>query len=382
MWKNPSIECRQTGTEQDDAIAWLETRHSFLSGKLHLRQCAKQRLQNVNAPTSERIIEAEVPPELAGERADRVAARLFDRYSRMTLTGWIKNGALTADGEAIKPNQKLLQGQRLRLLPESTSASVEDWTTAQAVEFEVVHEDEDLLIVDKPAGLVVHPGAGNRDGTLINGLLRHRPALADLPRVGIVHRLDRDTSGLLVVAASRPSQRWLAAALAKHQVARHYLGVAEGVLTGGQIIDKPLGRDPNQRTRQRVRADGRPARTRISVKARFRAHTYFGAQLETGRTHQIRAHMASIGHPLVGDGRYGARGRLPRAPHPHVVLTLRGFRRQALHAAELAFNHPASGRPCHFNSPLPRDMAELVSALRQDQKAHADAGQSSWRPES
>ena len=310
------------------------------------------------------VLEAEVPGELAGERADRVAARLFAEHSRALLSRWIKSGALLVDGEAVKPNLKLSAGQRLTLTPEATPD--EDWATPQPVAFKVVYEDDQLLVIDKPAGLVTHPGAGNADGTLVNGLLHHRAEQIELPRAGLVHRLDQDTSGLLVVAATGKAQRQLADAVAQHRIARRYVGVAEGVMTGGRTIDRPIGRDPQRRTRQRVRDDGRPARTRIGVRQRFRAHTHISAELETGRTHQIRVHLASIGHPLVGDRRYGARGRLPRAPHPEVVLTVRGFGRQALHASELAFDHPTTGERCEFRSPVPKDMAELLAVLSLD----------------
>ena len=317
------------------------------------------------------MIEAVVPLGLAGERADQAAARLFADHSRTMLVRLIKSGALTVDGQTVKPNRILAGGERLKLRPEPKPT--EAWAKPQAVAFDIIHEDEDILIVNKPPGVVVHPGAGNPDGTLVNGLLRHRPALSGLPRGGVVHRLDQGTSGLLVVAASKSAHRQLVEAISQHRVVRRYLGVAEGVLTGGQVIDKPVGRDPHQRTKQRVRGDGRPARTRVAVRERFRAHTLFAAELETGRTHQIRVHMASIGHPLVGDRRYGARGRLPRAPHPQVTLTVRGLQRQALHAAELALDHPNTGKRCHFQAPPPQDLAELVAVLRQDRESHGDA---------
>lgn len=317
------------------------------------------------------MIEAVVPLGLAGERADQAAAHLFADHSRTMLVRLIKSGALTVDGQTVKPNRILAGGERLKLRPEPKPT--EAWAKPQAVAFDIIHEDEDILIVNKPPGVVVHPGTGNPDGTLVNGLLRHRPALSGLPRGGVVHRLDQGTSGLLVVAASMPAHGRLVKAISQHRVVRRYLGVAEGVLTGGQVIDKPVGRDPHQRTKQRVRGDGRPARTRVAVRERFRAHTLFAAELETGRTHQIRVHMASIGHPLVGDRRYGARGRLPRAPHPQVTLTVRGFQRQALHAAELALDHPSTGGRCHFQAPPPQDLAELVAVLRQDRESHGDA---------
>ena len=317
------------------------------------------------------MIEAVVPLGLAGERADQAAARLFADHSRTMLARLIKSGALTVDGQTVKPNRILAGGERLKLRPEPKPT--EAWAKPQAVAFDIIHEDEDILIVNKPPSVVVHPGAGNPDGTLVNGLLRHRPALGGLPRGGVVHRLDQGTSGLLVVAASMSAHGRLVKAISQHRVLRRYFGVAEGVLTGGQVIDKPVGRDPHQRTKQRVRGDGRPARTGVAVRERFRAHTLFAAELETGRTHQIRVHMASIGHPLVGDRRYGARGRLPRAPHPQVTLTVRGFQRQALHAAELAFDHPSTGKRCHFQAPPPQDLAELIAVLRQDRESHGDA---------
>ena len=318
--------------------------------------------------------DVEVPPHLAGERADRAAALLFSGYSRAVLTRWIRQGALTVDGRTTEPDRKMQGGERLALAPDAdlsgTDSPAGDWAVPQEVDFSIVHEDEHCLVIDKPAGIAVHPGAGNPDGTLVNGLLHHRPDLGKLPRAGIVHRIDMHTSGLLVVAATLLAQRVLAEAIAAHVVDRRYFGVAEGEMIAGCTIDKPIGRDRRNRTRQQVREGGRPAVTRVRVKERYRAHTALEATLETGRTHQIRVHMASIGHPLVGDVRYGARGRLPRAPHPEVMLTLRGFTRQALHAAALEFDHPASGERCRFEAPLPRDLAELVAVLRQDRESH------------
>lgn len=318
--------------------------------------------------------DVEIPPELAGERADRAAALLFSGYSRAVLTRWIRQGALTVDGLATEPDRKMKGGERLALAADAelggTDSPAGDWAVPQPVDFSIVHEDEHCLVVDKPAGIAVHPGAGNPNGTLVNGLLHHRPDLGRLPRAGIVHRIDMHTSGLLVVAATPAAQRVLAGAIAAHTVGRRYFGVAEGEMIAGRTIDKPIGRDRRNRTRQQVREDGRRAVTRVRVRARYRAHTAIEAALETGRTHQIRVHMASIGHPLVGDRRYGARGRLPRAPHPEVILTLRGFTRQALHAAALEFDHPASGARRSFEAPPPRDLAELVAVLQQDRESH------------
>lgn len=311
---------------------------------------------------------ATVPPELGGQRVDRVAAELFDEFSRVLLSRWIQDGALTVDGAVVKPKTRVVGGERIDLDAELLPR--EDWRSAQPVPFRVVFEDDDLLVVDKPAGVVVHPGAGNPAGTLVNGLLAHRPALQQLPRAGIVHRLDKDTSGLLLVAANLASQRSLTRMLAARDIKRLYRAVVEGRMVGGLDIDRPLGRDPLRRTRQRVREDGRPALTRVRVLARFRVHTDIEARLETGRTHQIRVHLASVGHPLVGDGRYGARGRLPPGADAETVAVLRGFRRQALHAASLSLEHPRTGEPLSFTAPLPADMAQLLKVLAADAEAH------------
>lgn len=312
--------------------------------------------------------EAIVPSRLAGRRVDQVAAELFDDYSRANLSAWIQSGELTVDGVAVKPKLRLFGGERLSLL--ATLTERENWTSAQPIPLEIVYEDADLLVVHKPAGLVVHPGAGNPDQTLVNGLLAYRPALRLVPRAGVVHRLDKETSGLLLVAGTLPAHQALVRSIAAREVERRYLALCEGRLVAGRTVDAPIGRDPRQRTRQAVMEDGRDARTHIRVLERFRTHTLIEAELETGRTHQIRVHLAHIGHPLAGDRRYGARGRLPNAPAPVLVERLQAFRRQALHAASLVLNHPISGEPLAFEAPLPADLEKLIDALRVD----ADAG--------
>ena len=309
-----------------------------------------------------------MPPEFAGERADKVAAILFDEFSRALLTRWMSEGALTVDGLVVKPKTKLIGGERLAL--DAQAGPVEDWASAQPIEFSVLYEDVDLLVIDKPAGLVVHPGAGNPDGTLVNGLLAHRPALAGLPRAGIVHRLDKETSGLLVVAASLQAHTQLVRDLQARAIERRYLAVSEGRMVAGRDIDAPIGRDPRSRVRQAVREDGKPALTRVRVQERYRVHTLIEAQLATGRTHQIRVHLASIGYPLVGDRRYGARGRLPPGADADLIECLRTFPRQALHAWVLGLNHPASGEPLEFTAPIPGDLTQLIEVLRADQAAH------------
>jgi 23S rRNA pseudouridine1911/1915/1917 synthase len=307
-----------------------------------------------------------VPAEFGGERADRAAARLFAEFSRAVLARWIDDGAMTVDGRAVRPKTRLVGGETLVLDAELPPG--ENWTAAEPVPFHVLYEDEHLLVIDKPAGVVVHPGAGNPRGTLVNGLLAYRPGLAALPRAGLVHRLDKDTSGAMLVACSLEARTGLVRALAAREISRQYLAVTEGVLAGGMDIDRPIGRDPSRRTRQAVRDDGRPARTRVRVVEKYRAHTLVRAVLETGRTHQIRVHLASVGHPLVGDRRYGARGRLPPRPSPALLAVLRGFTRQALHAARVGLVHPVTGQALDIEAPLPDDLSELVRALAADAK--------------
>ena len=309
-------------------------------------------------------IDCIVPSDLAGERFDRAAARLFTAISRSELAGWIRAGQLTLNGRAVKASTLVAGGERMRGCIERPARF--DWDTAEQLPFEVVHEDPDVIVVDKPAGLVVHPGAGQPRGTLVNGLLHRFPNLAILPRAGLVHRLDKDTSGLMVVAGNAESLLRLGQAMRERHVERRYLAVAEGVLEGDRTIDAPIGRHPRQRTRQAVREDGRPAVTHVRVRERFAKHSLVEARLETGRTHQIRVHLAHIGHPLVGDGRYGADGRVPIGLTADHAQRIRGFPRQALHAHRLAFAHPRDGRETRFDSALPEDVSQLLAALREE----------------
>jgi 23S rRNA pseudouridine1911/1915/1917 synthase len=305
-----------------------------------------------------------IEANLAGQRIDKAAALLLPEFSRTQLVEWVRDGSLTLDGRVVPAKQRVFGGEALVL--QAATPLRARWDVPQVVGFQRIFEDADLLIVDKPAGVVVHPGAGNPDHTLVNGLLQILPALAALPRAGIVHRLDKDTSGLLVVAKTALALRHLTAALARRDVTRRYRVVVEGILTGGRTIDAPIGRDPSNRLRQRVASIGRPALTRIHLIERFRAHSLVTAELATGRTHQIRVHLSSIGHPLVGDRRYGARGRLPARPSVELLEAIRGFRRQALHAAELAFAHPITGAQMSFVSPLPDDLTHLIASLSRD----------------
>jgi 23S rRNA pseudouridine1911/1915/1917 synthase len=304
-----------------------------------------------------------VPEEYAGRRLDQAAASLFPEFSRSRLKTWIDGGQLTLAGRCALPRTRIHGGEELLLATELQAAVAIE---PEQIPIDLVYSDEALLVVDKPIGLVVHPGAGNRSGTLQNALLHLDPALSMLPRAGLVHRLDKDTSGLLLVARTAASQKILTAALERHGIRRRYEAVCQGVLTGGGSIDAPIGRHPRERTRMAVTERGRPARTRYRVIERFRAHTHCEVELETGRTHQIRVHMAHIRAPLVGDPVYGGRPRLPRQPSDRVRLLLQGFGRQALHATRLTFTHPSTGSEMSFESELAADFRELLAALRED----------------
>jgi 23S rRNA pseudouridine1911/1915/1917 synthase len=305
-----------------------------------------------------------LPAGAAGLRLDQALARELPQYSRARLQGWIEAGAIQVDGRRLRPKDKVLGGERVevaaRLEPDQRVAP-----EAQALA--VVHQDRALFVINKPAGLVVHPGAGNPRYTLQNGLLALDPKLALVPRAGLVHRLDKDTSGLLVVARTPEAHTRLVAALAEREVERTYLAICNGAMTGGGTVDAPIGRHRSQRTRMAVRSDGREAVTHYRIEKRFRAHTFARVHLETGRTHQIRVHLAHIGYPIIGDPVYGGRRRLPAGCGPALVTALSAFPRQALHAARLALAHPMTGRALEWEAPLPDDMARLLAALDHDQ---------------
>ncbi len=255
----------------------------------------------------------------------------------------------------------------------SVVEEVQTRALAEAIPLEVLYEDDQVFVLNKPAGLVVHPGAGNPTGTLMNGLLHLDPALDKLPRAGIVHRLDKDTSGVMVVARTLPAQTALVAQLSARDVHRQYLAVVVGALVSGGTVNGAIERHPRDRLRMAVREDGKPAVTHYRLRERFRAHTALECRLETGRTHQIRVHMAHLKHPILGDPLYGGSLRLPKASSDVLIATLRGFKRQALHAQVLEFAHPTTGAPVRCEAPLPEDMQQLLQALRDDAAAHADA---------
>jgi 23S rRNA pseudouridine1911/1915/1917 synthase len=316
---------------------------------------------------SQRILrEVKVPPEHAGHRLDQSLADLLAEYSRTRIKQWIEAGEVRVDGAILRAKDKVLGGETVAI---DAALPVVENITAEPIDLNVVHQDEHVLVVDKPAGLVVHPGAGNSAGTLQNALLHFDPQLAHLPRSGIVHRLDKDTSGLLVIARTLQAHTALVAAIEAREVKREYEAICLGVMTGGGTVDAPIDRHPVDRTRMSIRENGRPAVTHYRVLKRFRGHTHVRVQLETGRTHQIRVHMAHIRYPLVGDGVYGGRLLLPKGATEELRVALREFRRQALHAARLEFAHPISGESVVATSVPPADMKALLAVLTRDVNA-------------
>jgi 23S rRNA pseudouridine1911/1915/1917 synthase len=305
---------------------------------------------NYTAPTQvSPDVKLTIPVEMAGLRLDQALARLLPQESRSRLARLIGEGHVRVDGRTVSGSQKMKSGEAVEvaLVPRE----IEGAYRAEEIALAIVHEDDDVLVIDKPAGLVVHPGSGNWAGTMLNALLHHVPAAGNLPRAGIVHRLDKDTSGLLVVAKSEPAQIALVRQLQARTMKRTYVALARGMIAGPGKVDSPIGRHPVHRTRMAIVPDGKPAITHYRVRERFPGHTLLECRLETGRTHQIRVHLASIGHPLEGDAVYAGRG--PRI-----------FPRQALHAWKLAFRHPRNAEEVGFESPLPADLQALLAGLR------------------
>ena len=310
------------------------------------------------------VIDLEIPAELAGQRLDSALARLLPEHSRTRIKGWIEEGGVLLGRRPCKPRDTVEAGSRVsvRMRAPTPQAAVQP----EAIELNLVHQDKDVFVVDKPAGLVVHPGAGNPRHTLQNALLGLDPTLARLPRAGLIHRLDKDTSGLLVIARNETAQTSLSRQLMARTMAREYLALCVGVMVSGGTIDAPIGRNRSDRLRMAVRESGRPAVTHYRVLERFRAHTYLSVKLETGRTHQIRLHLSHLKYPIVGDPVYGGRFGRPRGASPELIDTLRIFKRQALHAATLAFDQPCNGKRLTLQSPVPADFAHLLSVLQAD----------------
>jgi 23S rRNA pseudouridine1911/1915/1917 synthase len=332
-----------------DMMSSFETKNGFghYSAKPILPESAETR------------IELTIPGNLAGVRLDQALAQLLPDWSRSRLQTWIREKRISVDGRDAIPRQKVWSGEKIEVKP--AHCSIETSHAAEAILLDIAYEDDELIVINKPAGLVVHPGSGNWRGTMLNALLHHAPQLAAIPRAGIVHRLDKDTSGLLVVAKTLEAQTSLVRQLQKHTVKRDYLTLVQGQVAAGGWVDAPVGRHPVQRTKMAVIASGKEARTHYRIQEKFDESTLLQCSLETGRTHQIRVHMHSIGHPLLGDPVYGGK------PKKSILETMRliGFSRQALHAQRLELTHPRRGIRMSWESPLPEDMGSLLLMLRQ-----------------
>ena len=352
----------------------LATGGGFRRGAVAGELCGDAQIRKVatmtDTPPGPNTVDATrlvVPEGLRGARLDQALSQLFPAHSRSRLQRWVAAGRVRVDGHVRRSKDRLRGGETIELsvVAEPAMPAVRP----QAIELSVVHEDTDLLVVDKPAGLVVHPGAGNPDGTLQNALVHKVPELVTVPRAGIVHRLDKDTTGLMVVARSLTAHTALVAALQRRAIRREYLAIVTGHIVAGGKVDLPIGRHPTDRTRMAVREGGRPAVTHYRVLARFGHHSLLRLELESGRTHQIRVHMAHIGHPLLGDPVYGGRLRLPASISKDLAEALQGFRRQALHAVRLGLMHPVTGQALVFEAAPPADMAALLVLLEREARA-------------
>lgn len=307
-----------------------------------------------------------IPDEFSGMRLDQALAKLFPEFSRGQLTKWIKAGDVSVDDKQLRPRDSVNGGEQVIIHAELANQD-ESWT-AEAISLDIVYEDDEVIILNKPAGMVVHPGAGNHQGTLVNALLAHAPQLSAIPRAGIVHRIDKSTTGLLMVAKTLQAHNSLVSQLQARTVVREYQAIAVGVMTAGGTVDEPIGRHHLDRKRMAISQTGKPAVTHYRVEQRFRAHTHIRCKLETGRTHQIRVHMAHIRHPLIGDPVYGGRFKQAKGMSESCREALQGFRRQALHAGVLGFKHPATGEDVRWEVDLPEDMQQILTILAEDAK--------------
>jgi 23S rRNA pseudouridine1911/1915/1917 synthase len=312
---------------------------------------------------------AQIPAELAGKRLDQALAAIFADVTRSQLQQWIEAGRVRVDGQPARKRDKVKGGEAIEL--EAPPAIDVAWK-AQDIALEIVYEDEHILVINKPPGLVVHPGAGNPEGTLLNALLHHAPQLGQLPRAGIVHRLDKDTSGLLVVAKTERARQSLIQQLQDKSMGRDYVALVFGVMVAGGTVDEPIGRHRTDRTRMTVTSSGREAVSHYRVMKKYRAHTLVQVTLESGRTHQIRVHMAHLNYPVVGDPTYGGRLRIPRGASEKLAGLIREFKRQALHAMKLTLTHPASEERMQWTVSVPEDMSKLMEELARDARAHSE----------
>lgn len=310
-------------------------------------------------------LSSEIPEALSGKRLDMALSILFPEYSRARLQEWIKSGYVTVDSKILKPRDPVKTLQKIEIL---ATISIQENAKPQAIELNIIYEDEDIIIINKPVGLVVHPGAGQHDNTLLNAILHHAPKLAQIPRAGIIHRIDKDTSGLLVIAKTIEAHTKLVAAMQEHQIKREYEAVVYGALTSGGTIDAPIGRHKIKRTAMAVTTTGKIAITHYRIIERFTTFTHIKVTLETGRTHQIRVHMAHIHHPIIGDQTYGGRLKIPKNTTAELQEYLQLFKRQALHARKLILNHPKTNKLIEAEAPLQKDMIQLLQLLRKNEQ--------------
>jgi len=303
-----------------------------------------------------------IPDRMTGNRLDVALSEMLPNYSRSKITFWIKSGDALINDKIFKPKDKVIGSQIVKL---SLSKKLNNDWLAENIPLNIVFEDEDIIVINKACGLVTHPGAGNWSGTLANALLYYDPNLSTLDRAGIVHRLDKNTSGLMVISRNERSQKYLVEQLQSHSVSREYSAIVYGHMIAGGIVDKPIGRDPKDRVKQAVSSSGKEATTHYRVIDRFKSHTHVKAILETGRTHQIRVHLSHIGHPLIGDPMYGGRVRFPKKASDDLKEALLNFKRQALHSKKLTLSHPISGELMSWKAPLPDDMLKLLGILKE-----------------
>lgn len=314
-------------------------------------------------------LEGIIPEEDAGFRLDQALARLFSDYSRGQITKWIKAGHVLVDNRQIRPRDAVSGGEHIVI--NALIEAVDDSWTAEVIALDIIYEDDDVMIINKPAGMVVHPGAGNQNGTMVNALLNHAPQLETIPRAGIVHRIDKGTTGLLMIAKTLQAHNSLVTQLQERTVIREYQAIVAGVLTAGGKVDEPIGRHHIDRKRMAVNSSGKPSITHYRVEQRFRSYTHIRCKLETGRTHQIRVHMAHIRHPLLGDPVYSGRFKLPKGVSEQCRLAIQSFRRQALHAGLLGFIHPKTAELVTWQIDMPQDMQDMLAVLAQDQADHS-----------
>ncbi|MCZ2720597.1 23S rRNA pseudouridine(1911/1915/1917) synthase RluD [Marinomonas sp. 15G1-11] len=314
---------------------------------------------------AERIVkEVQVPVDFSGQRLDQVSTELFEDFSRSRIQSWIKEGTILVDGKKVKAKEKVFGGETISL---SVLVENQEVHLPEDIPLSIVYEDDDILVINKPSGLVVHPASGHRDGTLLNAILHHAPEVGHVPRAGIVHRLDKETTGLMVVAKTLAAQTDLVSQLQDRSMGREYEAITIGVMTGGGVVDEPIGRHPHNRQKMAVEPiHGKEAITHFRLVKRFKNHTHIRLKLETGRTHQIRVHMSFVKFPLVGDPQYAGRLKMPKACSPELQEGIRLFRRQALHAKKLELTHPISGEFMEWEVDLPEDMQHLIELLKQD----------------